>query len=177
MKNLEIVLWTASTKETASCVVEQLHESGLVFDDTIFRSKLWFTEPVHSKDLRLLGRDMDRVVLVDNSANCCKLNPLNAILIEDFHGFRHEEDAALVNVYYMVEALIKFAEEGTSVQEGLQRLAMEGHLCRTITYPMPEMWRNLPLSEIPPLKVPPHGKFVRANTAPPSRSIMKYWSY
>lgn len=177
MKNLEIVLWTASTKETASGVVEQLHESGAIFDDVIFRSDLWFTEPVHTKDLRLLGRDMDRVVIIDNAANCCKLNRTNAILIEDFHGFRHEEDAALVNVYYMVESLLKMAKEGVPVREGLQRLVAEGHLCRSVVFGLPETWKFLPLAEIPPLKLPPIGRFVKSNTTPPSRSIMKYWSY
>lgn len=178
MQGLEIVLWTASTKETASPVVDQLQALGPIFDDIIFRSDLWFTEGIHTKDLRQLGRDVDHVLIVDNAANCCKLNPRNALLIEDFHGFRHEEDAALVNVYYIVEALLKLSKEKrTPVREGLAQLAEEGNLCHSIVLPLPEVWKSYPLSEIAPLKIPPHGAFFRANTPPPSRSIMKYWKY
>ncbi|CCW62478.1 unnamed protein product [Phytomonas sp. EM1] len=177
MVDLEIVLWTASTKETATRVVQRLHSNGIIFDDVIFRNNLWFTEPVYTKDLRLLGRDMDKVVIVDNAANSCKLNPRNALLIEDFHGHRDAEDAALVNVYYAVDALLRMAKDGISVRDGLTKLAETGLLCHEISIPIPPTWKNMPLSSISPIKLPPFGKFVKSNTKPPSRSIMGYWTF
>lgn len=177
MKNLEIVLWTASTRETGAPVVDQLQEGGIIFDDVIYRNDMWFTEPVHTKDLRLLGRDTDRVVVFDNAPNCCKLNPHNAVLVEDFMGSRHENDAALVNVYYIVEYLLKHAGEGLSVKESMKLLVEEGHLCRTVEYTLPEAWQRANLRDIPPLRIPPHGKFVRAHTLPPNAQTMKHWTF
>ncbi|CAD2219959.1 hypothetical protein AGDE_09140 [Angomonas deanei] len=77
----------------------------------------------------------------------------------------------------MIESLLKNSTEGKTVSEGLEKLVSEGHLCRTVNLQLPDAWRCLPLSEIAPLKLPPCGEFVRCNTTPPSRSIMKYWSY
>lgn len=176
MKGLEVVLWTASTKETASPVVEQLSESGLVFDEVIYRSNLWFTEPIHTKDLRLLGRDMERVVIIDNAANCCKLNPQNAILVEDFRGQRSEADATLVNVYYMIERIFKGCQKDVSVKDTLKALEAEGHLCRSLELTLSETWRNMPLREIAPLKIPPHGHFIRACSEPLGDEIMTHWT-
>ncbi|KAH9597076.1 FCP1 homology domain [Trypanosoma melophagium] len=176
MKGLEVVLWTASTKETASPVVEQLSESGTVFDEVIYRSDLWFTEPLHTKDLRLLGRDMDRLLIIDNAANCCKLNPQNAILAEDFHGLRREDDATLVNVYYIIERVLKSCQEGITAKEAVRKLATEGYLCSSLMLELPEAWKKLPLREIAPLKVPPHGRFTRAHREPLDDSVMMYWT-
>ncbi|KEG14342.1 putative TFIIF-stimulated CTD phosphatase [Trypanosoma grayi] len=176
MKGLEVVLWTASTKETASPVVEQLSESGTVFDEVIYRSDLWFTEPLHTKDLRLLGREMDRVLIVDNAANCCKLNPHNAVLAEDFHGVYHGEDATLVNVYYIIERVLKGCQRGESVRSTLHRLAEDGQLCCPLLLTLPDTWKHLPLREIAPLKIPPHGRFTRVYREPLSDSVMSYWT-
>ncbi|KPI88916.1 hypothetical protein ABL78_1961 [Leptomonas seymouri] len=178
MKELEIVLWTASTKETASPVVEQLHQTGIIFDDIIYRNNLWFTQPIHTKDLKLLGRDMDRVLIVDNSVGCCKMHPRNSLLVEDFHGVRRRTDAALVNVYYVVDALLRMLRErDMSVSEGLRCLMAEGQLCHTVSYDLPEFFKNIPLMAVPELKRPPIGRFVRANTTPPNTSIMQHWVY
>ncbi|ORC84600.1 uncharacterized protein TM35_000431680 [Trypanosoma theileri] len=176
MKGLEVVLWTASTKETASPVVEQLSGSGPVFDEVIYRSDLWFTEPLHTKDLRLLGRDMDRLLIIDNAANCCKLNPQNALLAEDFHGLRREDDATLVNVYYIIERVLKRCQEGIAVKDAIRKLSTEGFLCSSIILELPEAWKKLPLREIAPLKVPPHGRFTRAHREPLGDPVMKYWT-
>ena len=83
---VEVVLWTASTEETGRPVVRQIDPTGTFFHHVVFRNNKWFTDGVHTKDLTLLGRDMDRVLIVENTPNCCKLNPQNAIMVEDFVG-------------------------------------------------------------------------------------------
>eukprot|EP00742_Colponemidia_sp_Colp-10_P017788 GILJ01020496.1.p1 GENE.GILJ01020496.1~~GILJ01020496.1.p1 ORF type:complete len:294 (-),score=49.90 GILJ01020496.1:471-1352(-) len=174
---LEIVLWTASTKETAAPVVHQLHERGIVFDELIFRNDAWFTEPVHTKDLRLLGRDMNRVVVFDNAANCVKLNTGNAVLVEDFMGSTDPQgrhDGSLVNLYYIVDILVNNCVLGNSVQETLATLAVEGQLCRNIYYQLPEAWAGANLRETAPLMVPPHGKYVRAGFI--SAAPLEHWT-
>ncbi|KAF5223407.1 hypothetical protein ECC02_003426 [Trypanosoma cruzi] len=176
MKGLEVVLWTASKKETALPVVEQLNERGTVFDEVIYRNDMWFTEPLHTKDLRLLGRDMDRLLIVDNAANCCKLNPRNSLLADDFYGSRSEEDATLVNVYYIIERLLKGCQEDIPVKDALYRLATDGQLCSPLVLTLPEAWKTLPLRDIAPLKIPPHGRFTRVHREPLDKSIMRHWT-
>ncbi|KAG5492985.1 hypothetical protein JKF63_01566 [Porcisia hertigi] len=178
MKELEIVLWTASTKETALPVVEQLHRGCVIFDDIIFRNNIWFTQPSYAKDLRLLGRDMERVLIVDNSVGCCKLQPRNALLVDDFHGVRCRGDAALVNMYYVVDAVLRMIRErSTPVSEGLERLTAEGQLCHTVSYDLPGYLKRVPLTEVPELRRPAVGRFARANKDPVAASIMQHWVY
>ncbi|SCU66410.1 TFIIF-stimulated CTD phosphatase, putative [Trypanosoma equiperdum] len=176
MQGLEVVLWTASTKETAAPVIRQLSQSGPVFDDVICRNSSWFTEPLHTKDLRLLGRDMSRVIIFDNSTACCKLNPRNAVIVDDFRGVRNTSDAALVNVYYIIERSFNGCCAGVSVLETLVKLAVEKQLCMPEVLHLPESWRHIPLREIAPLKVPPHGIFFRAHSTPLNDSIMQHWT-
>lgn len=160
--DVEVVLWTASTKEVATRVIEGLHEGGekCCFDHIITRDKLWFTEKMHTKDLQLLGRPMDRVLIVENSVNCCKLNRLNSILVDDYHG--QQEDSSLVNVYYMIEAIIQLTAAGHSVGASLRVLAKENLLCEWKQYELPHVWKRAPLWTVSPHKRPPFGKFVKA---------------
>ena len=83
---VEVVLWTASTEETGRPVVDQIDPKGTFFHHVVFRSAKWFSSVTHTKDLTLLGRDMERVVIIENTPNCCKLNPQNALMVEDFRG-------------------------------------------------------------------------------------------
>lgn len=161
LPNLELVVWTASTEETGSAVVDQLHEEGVIFDDVIYRNSLWFTEPVHSKDLRLLGRDMDRVVIFDNAANCCKLNPKNALLVDDFLGVMNSSDCTMINMYHVVHYLLQKCAQGGRVPDVLEYLASSTSFCRPVFYNLPEAWENVNLRDIAPLTIPPHGKFNR----------------
>ena len=80
----------------------QLSAQGSVFHDVIFRNDAWFTEPYHAKDLRLLGRNMDRVVIFDNAPNCCKINKAHSVLVEDFTGYYNPGDNTIVFDGYAV---------------------------------------------------------------------------
>lgn len=176
MQGLEVILWTASTEETGAPVVDQLYSGGQVFDDVIFRNDSWFTEPIHTKDLRLLGRDMDRVVVFDNAPNCCKLNPANSVLVDDFMGARLENDAALINCYYIIESLLKMARQGVSVRDGLAKLMAEANLCRAVYFQLPENWARANLRDVAPIRIPPNGKYIRAHTTFANAPTMKHWT-
>lgn len=161
LSGVEVVMWTASTEETATPVVRQLSARGTVFDDVIFRNDAWFTEPYHTKDLRLLGRPMDRVVVFDNAPNCCKMNKHNSVLVEDFTGFFNAADNTLINLFRIVEVLVRDIRGGSTVQESLESLAEEQAICRRVQYELPEAWRRVNIAELHPLQVPPHGTFFK----------------
>lgn len=177
MEGLEIVLWTASTAETAAPVLRQLQSRGAVFDEIICRNDSWFTDPIHTKDLRLLGRDMDRVVIFDNAVGCLKLNPGNAVLVEDFTGREDphkRHDAALVNTYYITDNLRQGVLQGIRVRDSLDRMVADCQLCEIVNYSLPVEWTKVNLNDYAPLKVPPHGSYVRAflETAAP----LEHWT-
>jgi hypothetical protein len=83
---VEIILWTASMECVAKPVVARLDPSGLIFDHLIYRDKRWYKETGYTKDLRRLGRDMRRTMIVENSPLSVELNRKNSILVRDFTG-------------------------------------------------------------------------------------------
>lgn len=83
---IEIVLWTASVESLARVVLARLDPTGTIFTHLIFRDRRWFKETGYTKDLRLLGRDMERVVIIENSPMSVTLNRQQSILVRDFMG-------------------------------------------------------------------------------------------
>eukprot|EP00656_Telonema_subtile_P032270 TRINITY_DN35388_c0_g1_i1.p1 TRINITY_DN35388_c0_g1~~TRINITY_DN35388_c0_g1_i1.p1 ORF type:complete len:148 (+),score=10.70 TRINITY_DN35388_c0_g1_i1:77-520(+) len=141
------------------------------------RDSSWFIDHIHTKDLRLLGRDMDRVVIFDNAVGCLKLNSGNAVLVEDFTGREDphgRHDAALVNAYYITDNLRQSLLQGIRVRDSLDRMVADRQLCEFVNYALPVEWTKVNLNDYAPLKVPPHGNYVRAylETAAP----LEHWT-
>ncbi|GET90532.1 hypothetical protein, conserved [Leishmania tarentolae] len=80
----EVIVWTAGTREYALDVI-RIIDSVCAVQYCIFRHPIWWTGDTGcTKDLRLLGRPMDRVLLVDNTPSVFRANPRNSLLVEDF---------------------------------------------------------------------------------------------
>eukprot|EP00659_Diplonema_papillatum_P003649 gene3649-5677_t len=112
---VEVVLWTASTPQTGQPVVQQIDPHGEFFHHVVYRHDGWFTEGTHTKDLKLLGRDMDKVIIVENTPNCCKFNPQNAILVEDFVGDHSKPDRTLLSVAQIIRGAVESANRKIGV--------------------------------------------------------------
>eukprot|EP01059_Diplonema_ambulator_P025460 TRINITY_DN42510_c0_g1_i1.p1 TRINITY_DN42510_c0_g1~~TRINITY_DN42510_c0_g1_i1.p1 ORF type:complete len:348 (+),score=102.54 TRINITY_DN42510_c0_g1_i1:70-1044(+) len=88
----EVAFWTAGERSYAKAVTAELEKkiwgktpSGVI-KHLITRNKSWFDEEDYTKDLNLLGRNMNDVLIVENTPDCVRLNPKNAIIVEDFEG-------------------------------------------------------------------------------------------
>eukprot|EP00756_Hemistasia_phaeocysticola_P023742 Hpha_TRINITY_DN15912_c4_g2::TRINITY_DN15912_c4_g2_i1::g.70881::m.70881/K15731/CTDSP; carboxy-terminal domain RNA polymerase II polypeptide A small phosphatase len=126
----ELVLWTASTTEVAGKAVESLDPDRDVFDHVVYRDSRWFQgESGYTKDLRLLGRDMKRTVIVENTVACVKLNPGNALMVEDFWGDLGIEDACLKQTFLLVTSLLG----GGCVAEMLKKSPLVTHRTKVDT--------------------------------------------
>ncbi|CAG9577981.1 conserved hypothetical protein [Leishmania major strain Friedlin] len=80
----EVIVWTAGTREYALDVIRTI-DSVCAVQYCVYRHPMWWTGDIGcTKDLRLLGRPMDRVLLVDNTPSVFRANPLNSLLVEDF---------------------------------------------------------------------------------------------
>ena len=67
------------------------------------------------KDLSRLGRDMSRIIIVDNMEQNYKLQPDNGITIRPFWG-KDSNDMALID---LLDILIKIAKNKMDVREGI----------------------------------------------------------
>jgi len=137
---MEVVVWTASTDDTALPVLRQLDPEGTLIEHVIFRNAHWYTEPQHTKDLRLLGRPLSRVVLVDNAPNCCKLQAHNAVLVEDFTGVDDARDTTLIGIFRVLDTLAQGVMHRDNVPAMLQRIADSDKILQHATVMLPQSY-------------------------------------
>ena len=101
----EVVLFTAGQQEYADEIL-----SALDPDRTLIRHRLYSHHCVfdahgtHFKDLRALGRPMDRIALVDNSPTSLAMNPSNGIPIKSW--LKDPDDREMWHLLELVEALV-----------------------------------------------------------------------
>ena len=79
----EVVVWTAGEREYAKAVLEEINTDHVI-RHLIYRHRRWFDEADYTKDLTLLGRDMRFVLIIENTPDCVRANPMNGIIVEDF---------------------------------------------------------------------------------------------
>ncbi|CAC9553451.1 nuclear lim interactor-interacting factor [Leishmania donovani] len=81
----ETIVWTSSKHRYADAVVAQIDTCGAVCH-TVYRHRRWFNGTSATKELRLLGRDLETTIIVENTPDCCRGYERNAVLVEDYEG-------------------------------------------------------------------------------------------
>lgn len=102
----EVVVWTAGEREYALDAIKRIDPNRCI-QHCVYRHKKWWTGlPGYTKDLGALGRPLERTVLVENTPDCTRANPLNSILVKDFHGDCHAQDNTIYQLADIIEAII-----------------------------------------------------------------------
>ena len=112
----ELVVFTAATQEYADPIINALDPNNKYFDYRLYRKHTIIIDNDFVKDLSKLGRDMNRIIIVDNMEQNYKLQKDNGITIRPFWG-KDNEDTALID---LLEILIKIAEKKMDVKMGLK---------------------------------------------------------
>lgn len=82
----EVIVWTAGTRDYALDVI-RIIDPYFAIQHCIYRHPMWWNGEIGcTKDLRMLGRPMERVILIDNTPEVFRENPENGILVSDFLG-------------------------------------------------------------------------------------------
>ncbi|KAH3744799.1 carboxy-terminal domain RNA polymerase II polypeptide A small phosphatase 1 [Pelomyxa schiedti] len=84
-KGFEIVLWTASEPQYADPVVDFV-DVNRVISTRLYRDSCTFIDGLYIKDLSLLGRDLNDVIIVDNSQASFTLQLQNGYAIGSYLG-------------------------------------------------------------------------------------------
>eukprot|EP01007_Sphenomonas_quadrangularis_P003799 NODE_825_length_1146_cov_230.981768_g669_i0.p1 GENE.NODE_825_length_1146_cov_230.981768_g669_i0~~NODE_825_length_1146_cov_230.981768_g669_i0.p1 ORF type:complete len:306 (-),score=20.17 NODE_825_length_1146_cov_230.981768_g669_i0:148-1065(-) len=108
---VEILVWTAGERNHAMNILHEVDPDGFVMM-CICRSDSWIPNPRdYHKDLRMLGRDLSRTLMVDNAPECIRANISNSIVVEDFHNgmrmpLRRQEDHTLITLALMIVSMV-----------------------------------------------------------------------
>jgi Dullard-like phosphatase family protein len=111
----ELVVFTAATKEYADPILEAIEQNKIIFEYKLYREHTTIIGDDFVKDISKLGRDLSKVIIVDNMPQCFRLPKENGVFIRPFWG-KDNEDCALID---LVPILISIAKEGLDVRKGL----------------------------------------------------------
>eukprot|EP00754_Rhynchopus_humris_P012637 Rhum_TRINITY_DN14298_c5_g1::Rhum_TRINITY_DN14298_c5_g1_i2::g.73237::m.73237/K15731/CTDSP; carboxy-terminal domain RNA polymerase II polypeptide A small phosphatase len=112
----EPVVWTAGVRAYAQAVIKNIDKKGVI-KHCVYRHKKWFSGCAgYNKDLTLLGRDMDKLVILENTPDCVRGNEANGIVVTDYEG--EGEDLTLVAIRELLSDMIdKVEHKGITVPQ------------------------------------------------------------
>jgi hypothetical protein len=84
-KYAEVVVWTAGARTYAKAILQEINTDNII-KHLITRHRSWFDQNDYTKDLCRLGRDLDYVLIIENTPDCVRVNPQNGIIVQDFEG-------------------------------------------------------------------------------------------
>lgn len=90
--DVEVVVWTAGERDYAQSVIAMIDPLNTIQHCVYRHPKWWSGRPGYSKNLRALGRNLSRTLLVDNTPDCLRDQPDNGLLVSDFEGPRSYDD-------------------------------------------------------------------------------------
>ena len=87
----EIVIFTASTKYYADIVIDGLDCKNLI-DYKLYRDHTYDYNGINVKDLSKLGRDLKKIIIIDNIEENYIFQPNNGLNILDFEGDENDNE-------------------------------------------------------------------------------------
>mmetsp|Transcript_26807 Transcript_26807/g.39668 ORF Transcript_26807/g.39668 Transcript_26807/m.39668 type:complete len:373 (+) Transcript_26807:67-1185(+) len=110
----EVVVFTASQQVYADELLNRLDPDGKFIKHRMFRESCLAVEGNYLKDLNVLGRDMRKMVLVDNSPHAFGYQIDNGIPIESWFDDPHDKE--LLKLERFLSTLHKFQDVRTAVR-------------------------------------------------------------
>eukprot|EP01062_Namystynia_karyoxenos_P081681 TRINITY_DN901_c0_g2_i4.p1 TRINITY_DN901_c0_g2~~TRINITY_DN901_c0_g2_i4.p1 ORF type:complete len:735 (+),score=145.78 TRINITY_DN901_c0_g2_i4:290-2206(+) len=88
----EVIVWTAGMRGYAQAILRQIDPHGVV-RHCVYRHPQWHAlgSSAQRKDLAALGRDLDRTLIVENSADSIRGDEANAVLLSDYEATEAED--------------------------------------------------------------------------------------
>ena len=117
----ELITFTSASKEYAQPIINEIELNNKYFDYTFFREHSVISGNDFVKDISRIGRDMKRIIIVDNMEQNFRLNKKNGIKIKPFYG--EQNDKVLYELSKILVMIVKQGYDDLTV--ALQQYANE----------------------------------------------------
>ena len=94
-KHFEIVLFTAAEEDYTTIVLNELNPNHYI-THILCRKYTEYKDGHYIKDLSKLGRDLDKVCIVDNNKDNFSLQPENGLFISSYYGEQNDNELYLL---------------------------------------------------------------------------------
>ena len=91
----EIISFTNGAKSYSDSIIKQIEARNQYFDYNLYREHSFLCGKEFLKDISRIGRDMKKIIIIDNISNNFKLNPENGIQIAPYFGEYSKNDTVL----------------------------------------------------------------------------------
>ena len=119
-ESFEIVVFTAAMQDYADWVLNQIDPNGYI-KHRLYRQHTIRSEKCYIKDLSRIGRDLKRMIIVDNVGENFQLQPENGILIKSW--LDDPSDTALLELAPLLKEIAK--KKVGDVKEALNKFSMQ----------------------------------------------------
>ena len=104
----EIIIFTAANKSYGDAVINELNPKGDLIDYRLYRDNCIKVENSFIKDLRILNRKPDSIIIVDNNIISFSNQMENGIYIPSFNGLK--PDAELVSLWIFLRQIVEVSD-------------------------------------------------------------------
>ena len=117
----ELITFTSASKEYAQPIINEIELKNKYFDYTFFREHSVISGNDFVKDISRIGRDMKKIIIIDNMEQNFRLNKKNGIKIKPFYG--DQNDKVLYELSKILVMIVRQGYEDLTV--ALQQYANE----------------------------------------------------
>eukprot|EP01063_Lacrimia_lanifica_P021340 TRINITY_DN28640_c0_g1_i1.p1 TRINITY_DN28640_c0_g1~~TRINITY_DN28640_c0_g1_i1.p1 ORF type:complete len:258 (+),score=93.86 TRINITY_DN28640_c0_g1_i1:121-894(+) len=110
-EKFEPVVWTAGVRAYAQAVVRNIDKKNVI-RHCVYRHRKWFSGCAgYNKDLTLLGRDMDKLLILENTPDCVRGNETNGIVVTDYEADDYDPNQRDISLYAIKDLLLDLADK------------------------------------------------------------------
>ena len=119
-KIYELILFSFGTPEYVDPIINIIEKKEKYFEYKLYRQHASIAGNDFVKDLKKLGRDMNKILIVDNLPQTFKLNKENGICINAFYGDINNDKNTLKNLAEILEEIRFDVEETNDIRISLK---------------------------------------------------------
>ena len=113
----EIIIFSSGNKKYSDAMLDAIDAKKNMFDYRLYQEHCVIIDNDFVKDLSKIGRNIDKIIIVDNIAQNYRLQKENGINIKSFYG----DDPNDRVLYHLGTILIAIAQNGGNVRKGIKK--------------------------------------------------------
>ena len=118
----ELILFSSNIPDYVDPIVQLIHKRQKYFDHILYRHHITLDEEGNNvKNLELIGRDLNKVIIVDDISRYFKLQKDNGINIKPFYGNAKKDGMTLQILADIIKKIRKDTDNSDDIRLSLEK--------------------------------------------------------